>query len=348
MNQLFKKAAVFGDLHMGKRSDSAVHNQDCLTFIEWFCTKAKAAKVDRIIFVGDWFDNPSRLRTDTSNFSNDAMRMLLEVAPVDMLTGNHDMYNRANRDIISIDHFSDWDGVTVYNDMEVVGQVGFVPYLVGSEYLQAIDMKAKYIFGHFALPNFLMNSKVEMKDSGQFNSDQMVHPEYIFSGHFHKRQLKLNKSKIPVWYIGNPFGHTFNDVGDRERGMMILEWDQEPQFIDWEDGPIYQRFSTSEILDLLETDGIRQVTRPTSILEIKDDIGLDLEDIGFIREQLNDIVREARVYDSSALSVSEEQEITDMDDKTLDQVVVSHLEQVDPHGSDIDPQYLIKLFKGTI
>jgi len=343
---MFKKAAVFGDLHLGKRSDSIVHNNDCINYIKWFCSQAKKAKVDKIIFVGDWFDNQSRIRTDTNHFSNLAMRMLLEVAEVHMLTGNHDMYNRANRTVTSIDHFGNWDGVTVYNTPTVIDQVGMVPYLVGSEYLEVIDMKAKYIFGHFAFPRFLMNSSIEMHDKGQFNADQMVNTEYVFSGHFHQRQLKLNKSKVPVWYIGNPFGHTFNDVNDQERGMMILEWGGAPEFINWNDGPLYQRFTTSEILDLLENDQVSSVTRPTSVLEIKDDVGLELEDISFIREALAGVVREARVFESTKGASSENvNEISDMDGKTLDEIVVDHLLQIDPRDTDIDPKVLVELFQ---
>jgi len=343
---MFKKAAVFGDIHFGKRSDSPIHNKDCLDYIEWFCIQATTANVDKIIFIGDWFDNQSRIRIDTSDASNKAMRMLLDVAPVDMLTGNHDMFNRANRIVNSIDHFSDWDGINVYNEPTVVDQVGYVPYLVGTEYLQVIDMKAKYIFGHFSFPRFLMNGSVEMRDTGQFNADHMSFPEYVFSGHFHKRQLKLNKNKVPVWYIGNPFGHTFNDVNDTERGMMLLEWGGTPEFIDWEDGPLYQRYTTSEVLEMLDNDTLGKLTRPTSILEVKDDIGLDLDDISFIRAELNNVVREARVFESNTIIDIQNETVSDMDGKSLDQIVIEHLGMIDPHGTDIEPEFLIKLFKG--
>jgi len=344
---MFKKAAVFGDLHLGKRSDSLVHNQDCINFIEWFCSVAKKEKVDKIIFIGDWFDNQSRIRTDTNHFSNKAMRMLLKVAPVHMLTGNHDMFNRENRTVTSIDHFSNWEGITVYNEHTLVDGVGMIPYLVGSEYLNVIGMKAKYMFGHFSFPRFLMNGSTEMRDSGQFNSDQVTNCDYVFSGHFHKRQLKLNKSKIPVWYIGNPFGHTFNDVNDTERGMMIMEWDGEPKFIDWEEGPLYQRFTTSEILDLLETGHISDIVRKTSVLEIKDDIGLELEDISLVREELSELVREARVYEKSSSITDIAADVEDMDGKTMDEVVIDHLGKIDPRETDIDVDLLINLFKNA-
>lgn len=346
---LFQKTAVFGDIHFGDKSDSPTHNQDCIAFIEWFCEQAKTEKVDLIIFLGDWFDNRSRLRLDTIKAGDDALRMLRDVAPVIMIVGNHDMYYRENRSIHSIDAYQEWDNVTVINECTVMGDVGFVPYLVGTEYLEVLDMNAKYLFGHFELPRFLMNSSIECRDHGQFNFEQFNSPEIVFSGHFHKRQLKINKSKTSVWYIGNPFGHDFNDVNDKERGMMVLEWDQEPRFIDWENGPLYQRFKTSEILDLLEHDTIGQVTRSTSILEVKDDMDLELEDISVIREELSNHVREARVYETaSGPQIDDETHLEEMDNKSLDDIVVGHLSQIDPRDSNIKPDMLIKLFQGTL
>ena len=42
MSNLFKKAAVFTDIHFGLKSNSQVHNQDCEDFVDWYISKAKA------------------------------------------------------------------------------------------------------------------------------------------------------------------------------------------------------------------------------------------------------------------------------------------------------------------
>ena len=41
MTNLFKKAAVFTDIHFGLKSNSLQHNQDCSDFVDWFISKAK-------------------------------------------------------------------------------------------------------------------------------------------------------------------------------------------------------------------------------------------------------------------------------------------------------------------
>ena len=38
---LFKKVACFTDIHFGLKSNSAVHNQDCEDFVDWYIAKAK-------------------------------------------------------------------------------------------------------------------------------------------------------------------------------------------------------------------------------------------------------------------------------------------------------------------
>ena len=38
---MFKKAAVFTDIHFGLKGNSKVHNQDCEDFIDWYIQQAK-------------------------------------------------------------------------------------------------------------------------------------------------------------------------------------------------------------------------------------------------------------------------------------------------------------------
>lgn len=345
-SRLFKISATLTDIHFGKKSDSPVHNQDCLDFIEWFCQQAAARRVDRIIMAGDWFDNQSRLRVDTITAANRGLRMLREVAPVEMIVGNHDMFFKGRRDVYSVDAYSDWEHVTVHNTVKSVGGVGFCPFLVGPEYLEVADLQADYVFGHFELPTFLTNGSYEYPDHGGLNMDHLMHPKMTFSGHFHKRQLKQNGHKVPIWYIGSPFGHDFNDVDDPDHGMMFLEWGGEPEFLNWRDGPLYQRFLMSEIIDMLENNTFGEKTRRRSILEVKDDIGLELEQVLVVREEVLPHVREIKVLPTPNSKVEAEVEISALEGKSIEDIVVEHLNQVDPRGSDIDPLLLVSLFKG--
>jgi len=129
---------------------------------------------------------------------------------------------------------------------------------------------------------------------------------------------------------------------------MILDWGKDPRFINWDDGPIYQRFTTSEVLELLENGGFETLTRPASVLEVRDDLGMDLDDITMLRDELSGRVREVRVFQGALTpGMDAETAVSDLDNKTLPEVVVEHLLQIDPRDSSIQPEFLVKLFKGN-
>ena len=63
---------------------------------------------------------------------------------------------------------------------------------------------------------------------------------------FHKRQVQGQ-----VHYIGNAFPHNYADAWDDERGMMILdeENNKEPEYLNWADCPKYRTVKLSQLLD---------------------------------------------------------------------------------------------------
>ena len=348
--ELFERAAVFGDLHLGKHGDSSRHNQDCEDFVDWFCEEAVRRKADCIIDLGDIFDNRLRLRTDTLDAGRRIFRKLLGTgAQVITLVGNHSMYLRNSRAIHSLSPFTEWDGLTVIENPTVIDGVGFLPYLVGSEYLEAAEMNCKYVFGHLELPLFLTNQVVEHPDRGGLHMDHFTKPERVFTGHFHKRQLKVNKHGVPVQYIGSPFGHNFNDVGDFERGAMFLEWGGEPEFVNWEPGPVYVRVPVSELWQQISDGNLHEHVRSSATVEIIDDLGLEMEEAELVRTEAAEFVRDVRPFAGNAgLSVSEGQVDAGEDDgKDTDQLVVEHIMKIDPKDSGIKPEKLVGIFKGS-
>ena len=59
--QLFKKVAVFTDLHVGLKSNSATHLRDCEEFVDWFIEQSKKEGCETCIFMGDWSHNRNSL-----------------------------------------------------------------------------------------------------------------------------------------------------------------------------------------------------------------------------------------------------------------------------------------------
>jgi len=272
---LFKKVAVFTDLHVGLKSNSATHLKDCEEFVDWFINEAKNAGCETCIFMGDWSHNRNSLNLFTLNTSI----LLLEKIGAAFeqffwFPGNHDLFYKDKRDIHSTAFGRHIPGVTVVDKVTTTGDVTLVPWLVGDEWKSMKDVKSKYVFGHFELPLFYMNAMVQMPDHGELKADTFKGPDYVFSGHFHKRQ-----NKDIIWYIGNAFPHNFSDTWDDDRGMMVLEWGGVPEFINWPDCPKYRTVKLSELIDKKD-----EIMKSKMHLKVNLDIDISFEEANFIKE----------------------------------------------------------------
>lgn len=345
MNQLFEKAAVFTDIHFGGKSDSEQHNRDCLEFVQWFCRQVVEQDSDTVIFMGDWFDNRSRLRVDTTHYSWQAIQALQALdRPVFWLVGNHDIYFRHHRTIHSLPYLQEsHENIILINELTEIGNVLLSPWLTGNEFAEVPAYNSKYVFGHFELPLFLLNDNVVMPDKGGLHADHFINCDAVYTGHYHKRQLQINENSIPIWYIGNCFPHNFNDVGDTERGCMMLEWGQEPEFIKWPNAPSYLRMTVSELMAAAET-GIEP---SQAIVEVKDDVGLEVEEAMELRALLDDKFREIRLRPANKhLDANTETNIGE-DSQSVSEMIVEHLRLLDTEGSDYDPEVLISLYESV-
>ena len=273
---LFKKVAVFTDLHVGLKSNSTTHLRDCEEFVDWFIDEAKKANCETCIFMGDWSHNRNSLNLFTLNTSISLLEKLgAAFEQFFWFPGNHDLFYKDKRDIHSSAFGRHIPGVTIVDSVTTLDDVTLVPWLVGDEWKNLGKIKSKYMFGHFELPLFYMNAMVQMPDHGELSPGHFVHQDYVFSGHFHKRQ---NKERI--WYIGNAFPHNFADAWDDDRGMMILEWGGEPQFVNWPNCPKFRTLKLSQLLD--DTDNIM---KGKMHLKVNLDIDITFEEANFLKEK---------------------------------------------------------------
>ncbi len=352
MEKLFKRAAVFSDIHFGKKGDSEIHNKDCLDFIEWFCNLADERKCDTILFLGDWSDNQTRLRLDTNYYSRQAIDRLIETKAkrIYWLLGNHDTFHKESRDVHSLPFLVNYSKkITLINEVTEIGNTLLCPWLVGTEHFDVPEFEVKYVFGHFELPLFLMNEQVECFDKGKLHMNHFYQCEAVFSGHFHRRQVKLNEHNIPITYIGNPFAHNYNDIDDRDRGCMILEWDKEPEFINWEIGPRYLSLPLSAMVEHIENDSIGELINDRSVVKCSDDLNIDLEEYIEVKELLQDYMRDVIIEPSiRTINAEDETEIDeDIPAMSVDQLVIEHLRNLDTEGSDFDSSILIDMYNRT-
>lgn len=275
MSNPFNRALVFTDLHLGKKSNSHQFNQDCIDFVDWATQLGKEKGCERVFFCGDWHHNRASISLYTLAASLRALELINDrFDRTDIIVGNHDLYYRDKRTIASMEWAKHIPNIHVHSDTYREGDMVMVPWLVQDEYKTLRKLNAKHVFGHFELPRFKMNSMVEMPDHGEIQADDLGGVEYVWTGHFHKRQFKNN-----INYIGNAFPHDYSDAWDDERGIMILDWDGEHDYYAWDKAPKYRTIKLSQLLD----NPAYHLT-PQSYLRVNIDIPISYEEANFIRE----------------------------------------------------------------
>ena len=334
--RLFNKVAAFTDLHVGLKSNSLVHLKDCEDFIDWFIAKAKKENCDTGIFLGDWHHHRNSINLMTLDTSIKCLEKL--GAAFDQFywfPGNHDLFYKDKREIHSSAFGKHIPGLTVVEKITTVGDVTLVPWLIGDEWKNIGKYESKYMFGHFELPLFYMNAMVQMPDHGELQVSHFTNQDYVFSGHFHKRQ---NQGKI--WYIGNAFPHNYADAWDDDRGMMTLEWGEKPVFHNWEDAPKFRTLKLSTLIDKKD-----EIIKSKMYLKVNLDIDVSYEEANFLKETFsNDYnVREISMIQEKTSLDSSVDSLIETKFESVDQIVTEEL--VNISSDQIDYKILLDIYR---
>jgi DNA repair exonuclease SbcCD nuclease subunit len=339
-----KKAAVFTDLHYGRKSNSDQHNQDCINFLEWFCSEVKKdPEIDHIIFMGDWHENRSALNISTMLYSFKGAKIINNLGlPVYFIVGNHDLYYRHTRDIHSLFHFSSLSNFNIIDEPTVCEDtykpILLCPYLFHHEYVELSQyLKLPIWFGHFEFQGFMITGYNNVMPTGP-NCDDFKEPKHIFSGHFHKRQANKN-----VVYIGNTFPMDFSDAGDTSRGMTTYDYvNDKIEFIDWGNCPKYTKTSLSSLVDG------KTILLPESRVKCVADIALSYEEVSVLRQTFIESykLRELVIEDSDEIAnviSGTEIDIDTNELMTISDMMLQLLSSIDTEH--IDNEMLIEIYK---
>lgn len=310
------------------KSNSKIHNQDCEDFVDWYIKTAKDNGCETGIFCGDWNHNRNSLNLTTMDSGIRALEKLgKSFDKFYMFPGNHDLYYKDRRDIKSTEFAKHIPGITVVNQTLIKDDVALVPWLVGDEWKGIGKIKTKYLFGHFELPSFYMNAMVQMPDTGELTADHFTHQDYVFSGHFHKRQIQGK-----IHYIGNAFPHNYADTWDDHRGMMILdkENNKDPEYINWTDCPKFRTVSLSKLIDEKDT-----IIKSKMYLRVNLDIDITFEEASYIKETF------MAQYDCREITLIPQKSVEDLTSgldisqfESVDQIVSKEIAAIDSENFD--------------
>ena len=352
MKHLYK-SAMFTDIHFGRKNNSEQHNQDCLDFIIWFIKQVKLdPKIDHIIFLGDWFETRSAIDQHTIKFAQTACDLLNELnIPIYIIVGNHDLYNKHSRDIHSSNIFKEYNNIIIIEEPQLRKEIGekgsvLLPFLFKYEYVK-LDKYKKYNvwFGHLELNNFYITGYHKVIMEHAINPDLLKGPEFIFTGHFHKRQSYEN-----IIYIGSPFGYDFSDIEDFDKGMCIFDHKTKNcNFINYDDGPKFIQISLS---DMLQQIAKKDLILPSKVsIRCIIDLQLSYEKYIKIKQLLSDSYDLRLVNFEESINLKDALEDTtdtielDLSDESpvLNELVLKMLENID--NEKIDNKKLIKIYK---
>jgi len=336
MANLFHRAALFTDIHFGLKSNSQLHNDDCLAFVKWATAKALEEGCETAFFLGDWHNHRASINIVTLNYSLQALEHLsANFSTVYFIPGNHDLYYRDKRDVQSVEWAKHLPNLVICNDWVHSGDVVVAPWLVGDDHKRLAKMSGKYLFGHFELPGYLMNAMVEMPDHGSVRREDLSGFEHVYTGHFHKRQTKNN-----VTYIGNCFPHNFADAGDDERGVMIMEWGKQPEYHAWPDQPTYRVLSLAHLIDHAAS-----ILRPKMHVRVELDIDISYEEANYIKETfIRDYqLREMALIPNKNLSHTQDLAPGEIRFESVDQIITDQILNIQ---SDVyDSKLLLHIYQ---
>lgn len=338
------KGAYFTDIHIGAKSNSQQHNEDCVKYIDWFCDNVKNdPEIDYICFLGDWHEVRSAINVSTLKYSYEIAKKVNKLGlPVFFIIGNHDLYHRNNRDIYSVLPFKEFQNFIIIDKPTVYDNIGdgvlFCPFLFHEEYEHLIKYKdIPFWAGHFEFKGFVVTGyNITMKHGPEHTN--FKNQKHIISGHFHKRQSKNN-----VTYIGNTFPTNFSDAGDTERGMMVFDHkENKMKFIDWKECPKYIKGKLSDIIN--EDVILYEESRVKCIVDvpITYEESIELKKTFTEKYNLREFNLEESIEIEEALTENEE-EIENVDLKDVDEMVVEMLYNIE--SEHIDNKLLAKIYK---
>lgn len=343
-----KKAALFTDIHFGKRNNSEEHNQDCLDFIKWFCDQVQTdPTIDHIWFLGDWHEHRAAINAFTLQRSYTAAKMLNALQlPIMFLIGNHDLAFRNSRTTFTTEIFEPFENFKLINEIEVIdsieGGVLAIPYLREDEYPTILDHKnVPVVMGHLELKGFRVSGASNILEHGPEANTFFKKQKRVFSGHFHQRQEQGN-----VHYIGNIAPMDFSDTNDTKRGMAVYNFETDKlDYIDWPNCPRYIKATLSEVLE-----NPKKILVKGARVRIEVDTDITYDESNQIKESLavKYGLREITLNEAMTIDVQlsdDEIEIEELKLETTNEVIQELLKRI--KDDSVDTDLLLKIYNSV-
>jgi DNA repair exonuclease SbcCD nuclease subunit len=238
MIELRGKTLVFGDLHIGIKSDSLSRMMVDVHFIEYLLKYIQDKKIDNVIFLGDWFNSREFINTITLSVGFELAALLAKnLKNLVFIMGNHDLESNSYQNVSSVIGYDSIKNVHLIKkptDGIVNGKYTlFVPWGF-SDVDFNVACKFKYIFGHFNLPGssirynkIAVNNLESISENRTQHNDIRTFSDYLdvggicFSGHIHCR-TEQTYHQHRVIFVGSPFELSFGETSSTH-GFYVID-----------------------------------------------------------------------------------------------------------------------------
>lgn len=257
MKIIDSQIALIGDLHIGVNKNSETFFDITEEWMKYFIEELEDRGITTVFILGDLFHYRDEISLLALDKAVEILKLFPKTIKIHMITGNHDCYFRDNSEVHSLGSFDEWDNIYVYDtisEIELRGgkKITMVPW--GGDISEI--KKSEFIFGHFEIKNFKLNSYTICK-KGLTSSDLLRKCNHVYSGHFHKYQTKKYKAGH-ITYLGSPYQQNFGDVGN-ENGFHIIDVDTEKsEFVQNPDNfPIFHYIRLSKLKETYKKEYIK-------------------------------------------------------------------------------------------
>ncbi len=272
------KIAIAADLHLNNNPYSKIMDDglplkihDNFVALQFFVNECLSRKVDRVVIVGDSYENSAPTSKIRRLLNAQIQRLLDQKIEVHVLVGNHDICMEHH----ALEPMKGWNKklkVIEETGLENIDGINFVyiPHTKDIEnkkdtfknYLLKLQSKIEHFkdkrvifFGHFPVCGAQMNDSCMNKDSQNVSVTDLVslNFEACFLGDYHKRQKLSEKSNI--WYVGDLERQNFSEE-NQEKGFCVYDLDAKE--IEWINYPARKMFTISgegvkEILEKIDS-----------------------------------------------------------------------------------------------
>ena len=359
-HELVGKSLVFTDLHVGISNDKPSRQRIAENVIDEIIGHIEMEGIKQVFFLGDLFHQRTSIEVTSLNVANDLVRKLASTCEVFLLQGNHDLYEKYNSIITSLNIFDlhNVNIVSVPTEVKLNGQnVLLVPWLCGTtlqEHISKGGLSDKYdiMMGHFDIGysgdiRYKGQKYVDAYKSGSQNfssqedgniiSEILHHTKdysTIYMGHIHDHETLTYANR--TWNIvGSPQYqvHDMKRLPDEKKmhGYYILDSENKESF--------HESVSVPKFVTLYASD---MVSGTVDESKLKGAIVRRCYDVVLTDEQrskMDSIVTDAGVYeeDSSVfvLGVSDEGKSIEQVDEDMG-IVVDKFDYIQKQIDKID------------